>query len=77
MSELTQEQHAADQVSAAELRAAMALIDRRFPIWCMASQAPTQPKDITERSYKIPTIAPFSILTGSPAAMIPAITAAL
>jgi hypothetical protein len=52
MTELTQEQLAADRAFAAELRAAMARINRRFPVWALADAK--TPQDITERSYKMP-----------------------
>jgi hypothetical protein len=51
-SELTAEQLAADRAAAAELRAAMARIERPFPVWCMATE-PKPLKDITERSFRM------------------------
>jgi hypothetical protein len=47
---MTEEQLAADRATAAELRAVMASLDRRFPVWAMAT---TPPKDITARSHQM------------------------
>jgi hypothetical protein len=50
---LTLEQYAADRAAAVELRGSMARIGKPFPVWAMATES-KPPKDITNRSFRMP-----------------------
>jgi hypothetical protein len=49
MTELTQEQLAADRKFVRQQRELLASLDRRFPVWAMA----TTPKDVTARANQM------------------------